>query len=76
VSENRAENIWTAKGLLHRASPDIMRNIKLRRIACSTNGDKRKIKHGLLAGNPEGKRLVGRPRFSWVDNIKMDIRNI
>jgi hypothetical protein len=27
-------------------------------------------------GNPEGKRALGRPRRSWVGNIKMDIREI
>jgi hypothetical protein len=26
----------------------------------------------LLVGKPEGKRLPGRPRQRWVDNIKMD----
>jgi hypothetical protein len=25
---------------------------------------------------PEGKRLLGRPRRGWVDNIKMDLREI
>jgi hypothetical protein len=25
-------------------------------------------------GKPEGKRPLGRPRFRWVDNIKMDFR--
>jgi hypothetical protein len=29
----------------------------------------------ILVGNPEGKRL-GRPRHRWVDNIKMDLREI
>jgi hypothetical protein len=24
-------------------------------------------------GNPEGKRLLGRLRRRWVDNIKMDL---
>jgi hypothetical protein len=24
----------------------------------------------------EGKRLLGRPRLSWEDNIKMDLREI
>jgi hypothetical protein len=24
-------------------------------------------------GKPEGKRLLGRPRRRWVDNIKMDL---
>jgi hypothetical protein len=25
---------------------------------------------------PEGKRPLGRPRLRWVDNIKMDLREI
>jgi hypothetical protein len=27
-------------------------------------------------GNPEEKRPMGRPRRRWVDNIKMDLREI
>jgi hypothetical protein len=27
-------------------------------------------------GKPEGKRLLGRPRRRWMDNIKMDLREI
>jgi hypothetical protein len=27
-------------------------------------------------GEPEGKRSLGRPRHRWVDNIKIDLRNI
>jgi hypothetical protein len=30
----------------------------------------------ILVGKPEGKRPLGRPRRSWVDNIKMDLRMI
>jgi hypothetical protein len=29
-----------------------------------------------LVGKSEGKRPLGGPRCSWVDNIKMDIREI
>jgi hypothetical protein len=29
-----------------------------------------------LVGKPEGKRPLGRPRRRWVDNIKMDLREI
>jgi hypothetical protein len=32
--------------------------------------------YGILVGNPEGKRPLGRPRRKWVDNIKMDLREI
>jgi hypothetical protein len=28
----------------------------------------------ILVENPEGKRPLGRPRRTWVDNIKMDLR--
>jgi hypothetical protein len=29
-----------------------------------------------LEGKPDGKRPLGRPRRRWVDNIKMDLREI
>jgi hypothetical protein len=29
-----------------------------------------------LVGKPEGKRPLGRPRCRWVNNIKMDLREI
>jgi hypothetical protein len=33
-------------------------------------GEKRNA-YRLLVGKPEGKRLLGRPRRRWVDNIRM-----
>jgi hypothetical protein len=27
-------------------------------------------------GKPEGKRPLGRPRPRWVDNIKIDVREL
>jgi hypothetical protein len=30
----------------------------------------------ILVGKPEGKRPSGKPRRRWVDNIKMDLREI
>ena len=29
-----------------------------------------------LVGRHEGKRLLGRPRRRWKDNIKMDLREV
>jgi hypothetical protein len=29
-----------------------------------------------LVGKPEGKRPLGRPRRRWMDNIKMNLREI
>jgi hypothetical protein len=30
----------------------------------------------VLVGRPEGKRPLGRPRHSWEDNTKMDLREL
>jgi hypothetical protein len=30
----------------------------------------------VLVGRSEGKRPLGRPRRRWVDNIKLDVREI
>jgi hypothetical protein len=32
--------------------------------------------YSILVGKPEGKRSLGRPRRRWVDNIKMELREI
>jgi hypothetical protein len=38
-------------------------------------GEKRNV-YRLLVGKPEGKRLLGRLRRRWIDNIKMDLSEI
>jgi hypothetical protein len=43
--------------------------------ACSTDGEKRNA-YRILVVKPEGKRLIGRPICRWVDNIKIDLREI
>jgi hypothetical protein len=30
----------------------------------------------IFVTNSEGKRPVGRPRRTWIDNIKMDLREL
>jgi hypothetical protein len=58
------------------SSPSIIRIIKSRRMRWSGHvarmGEKRNA-YRLLVGKPEEKRPLGRPRRSWVDNIKMDL---
>ncbi|KAJ4444245.1 hypothetical protein ANN_06036 [Periplaneta americana] len=55
------------------SSPDIIRNIKSRRlrwaghVACM--GESRNA-YRLLVGRPEGKIPLGRPRRRWEDNVK------
>jgi hypothetical protein len=38
-------------------------------------GEERGV-HRVLVGKPEGKRLWGRPRPIWEDNIKMDVQEV
>jgi hypothetical protein len=38
-------------------------------------GEKRNA-YRILVGKPEGERRLGRPRRRWVDNIKVDLREI
>jgi hypothetical protein len=43
--------------------------------ACSTNGEKRNA-YRILVRKTDAKRPLGGPSRRWVDNIKMDIREI
>jgi hypothetical protein len=59
--------------------PTIIRMIKSsrRRLAghVARMGEKRNV-YRILVRKPEGNRPLGRPRRRWVDNIKMDLRDI
>jgi hypothetical protein len=41
--------------------------------ACNSNGSKRSA-YRILVGKPGGKKVLGRPRRKWVDNINIDLR--
>jgi hypothetical protein len=60
-------------------SPSIIRMIKSRGMRWEGHvariGEKRNV-YRILVGKPEGKRPLGRPRRRWVDNIKMDLREV
>jgi hypothetical protein len=43
--------------------------------AYSMNEEKRNA-YRILVGKPEGKRPLGRTKHKWVDNIKIDLREI
>jgi hypothetical protein len=38
-------------------------------------GEERKV-YKVLVGEPEGKRPLGRPKCSWGDGIRMDLKEI
>ncbi|KAJ4436535.1 hypothetical protein ANN_16566 [Periplaneta americana] len=61
------------------SSPDIIRNIKSRRLRWAGHvarmGESRNA-YKVLVGRPEGKRPLGRSRRRWEDNIKMDLREV
>jgi transcription termination factor 2 len=61
------------------SSPSIIRMIKSRRMRWAGHvarmGEKRNA-YGILVGEPEGKRPLGRPRRRGMDNIKIDLREI
>jgi hypothetical protein len=61
------------------SSPSIIRTIKSRRMRWAGHvarmGEKRNACR-ILVGKPEEKRALGRPRRRWVDNTKVDLREI
>jgi hypothetical protein len=61
------------------SSRKIIRMIKSRRMRwtryVARTGAERNA-YGILVGKPEGKRPLGRGRCRWVENIKMDFREI
>jgi hypothetical protein len=56
------------------SSPSIIRIIKSKRMRWAGHvvrmGENRNA-YRLLVGKPEGKRLLGRPRRRWVNNIRI-----
>jgi hypothetical protein len=57
------------------SSPNIIRMIKSRRMRWAGHGEKGNA-YRVLVGKAEGKRSLRRPRRRWVDNIKIDLREI
>jgi hypothetical protein len=61
------------------SSANIIRMLKSRRMRwvghVARMVEKRNA-YRILVGKPEGKRSLGRPRHRWVNNIKMDLREM
>jgi hypothetical protein len=61
------------------SSPNIIRMIKSKRMRWAghvARMEATRNAYRILVGKPEGKRPLGRPRSRWVDNIKMNLREI
>ena len=62
------------------SSPNIIiRNLKSRRLTWVghvARMEQFRNAYRVLVGKPEGKRPLGRPRRSWEDNVKMDLRKV
>jgi hypothetical protein len=57
--------------------PKIVREIKSRTTRWARHlarMGERRVVYRVMVGTPEGKRPLGRPRFRWEDNIKMDLQ--
>jgi hypothetical protein len=61
---------------LHRwyCSPNILKMIKSRRIRWVPHMGETRNTYKILDAKPEAKRPLGRPRRTWEDNIKMNLR--
>jgi transcription termination factor 2 len=61
------------------SSPSVIRIIKSRRMRWAghvARMEEKRYAYRLLVGKPEGKRLLGRLRRRWVDNIRMDLGEV
>jgi hypothetical protein len=61
------------------SSPSISRMTKSRRKKWSgyvARMVKKRNAYRIMVGKPEGKRPLGGPRRRWMDNIKMDFREV
>ena len=59
--------------------PNIVWVIKSRRMGWAGHvarmGEEKGV-YRVLVGKPEGRRILGRPRLRWVDNIRMDLQEV
>jgi len=60
-------------------SPNTLRVITPKRMRgaghVASKGERRGA-YRVLVGRPEGKRTLGRPKYRWEDNIKMDLQEV
>ena len=60
-------------------SPNIVRVIKSRRLRWAghvARMEESRSAFKIVTGKPTGKRPLGRPRYRWKDNIRMDFEEM
>jgi len=58
------------------SSPNIVRVIESRRMRWAGRMGEERGVYRFLVGKPGGRRLLGRPRRRWVDNIRIDLQEV
>ena len=56
--------VWVIKSIRMRWAGHVARMVERRGV------------YRVLVGKPEGKRPLGRPRYRWKDNFKMDLQEV
>jgi hypothetical protein len=79
--KNFEKNCEEINVVLHKlySSPSIIRMIKSRRTRWAGHAariEENRNAYRTLMGKPEGKRPLAGPKRKWVDNIKVDLREI
>jgi len=54
----------------------VIESRRMRRAGHVARMGKRRDVYIVLVGKPEGKRPLGRPRLTWEENIKTDLREV
>jgi len=61
------------------SSTNIIRVLKSRRMVWAEHvarmGERRDV-YGVVVGKPEGMRPLGRTKYTWEDNIKLDLQEV
>jgi hypothetical protein len=71
LHNNELHNLYSLQSIIR-----IMNSRKMRWVGHVVGMGENRNVCKLLVGKPEGKRLLGRPRHRWIENIKMGLLGI
>ena len=54
----------------------VIKSIRMRWVGHVARRGERRGVYRVFVGKPDGKRPLGRPRRSWEDDIKMDLKKV